>query len=217
MTRVFGSGLEFDSDSELLWLAVRYLTGELGRDDVEAFERRLDQEQAAREALAQAVELAGAIATLPAAAAAAPGAAAAPVVSFPLGGRNSIIAVFALAAAAAILWLLVLPRGPVAPPEDGRGKAVDHAHALARAGRAMDSAAVALAWSTLREACDVEGQDPDLRLASNDELPHAGLGESDLEPANLDEAAEEALPLWLLDAATLTLHRKTGPAPAKEL
>jgi hypothetical protein len=210
MATVFGSGLEFDSDSELLWLAVRYLTGELGRDDVAAFESRLEQEQAAREALAQAVELVGAIATLPAAPA------AAPVVSFPLGGRNSIIAVFALAAAAAILWLLVLPRGLVAPRDDRAGRPVDQA--LARASHTVDSATLALTWSTLHEACDFEGDDTDLRLASNDELPHAGLGESDPDlTANLDDAADQAIPLWLLDAATLNLHRDSGPARAKEL
>ena len=51
-------------DSDLSWLAFRYVAGEMDRDEAEAFESRLDQDQSAREAVAEAVALAGAIARL---------------------------------------------------------------------------------------------------------------------------------------------------------
>lgn len=44
-------------DDELLWLAYRFSAGELSADEVQEFEARLAVDQAAREALAQAVGL----------------------------------------------------------------------------------------------------------------------------------------------------------------
>ena len=46
-----------DPCSELLLLAVRYVDDELSSDEMAAFESRLAQDQAAREAVALAVEV----------------------------------------------------------------------------------------------------------------------------------------------------------------
>lgn len=48
---------QFPGSDELHWLAFRYATGELNAEEEAAFEERLAEDQAAREALAQAVEL----------------------------------------------------------------------------------------------------------------------------------------------------------------
>ncbi|QDU63440.1 hypothetical protein Pan216_43200 [Planctomycetes bacterium Pan216] len=42
---------------ELGWLAFRYISGELSAEEIDAFEKRLDIDQAARDAVAEAVEL----------------------------------------------------------------------------------------------------------------------------------------------------------------
>ena len=52
--------------SELFWLAFRYVSGELTPAEADAFERRLDHDQQAREAVAEAVGLASCVASLPA-------------------------------------------------------------------------------------------------------------------------------------------------------
>lgn len=47
------------------WVAFQYVTGELGVEQTEEFERRLDGDQAAREAVARVVELKLAVRSLP--------------------------------------------------------------------------------------------------------------------------------------------------------
>jgi hypothetical protein len=53
-------------DLDLAWLAFQYVAGELTRPEHEAFEQRLDHDQSAREAVAQAVALVEALGTRPA-------------------------------------------------------------------------------------------------------------------------------------------------------
>ena len=48
-------------ENELDWLAFQYIAGELAADDCDRFEEQLAGDQAAREAVARAVELSGAI------------------------------------------------------------------------------------------------------------------------------------------------------------
>ena len=54
--------LPSEAKSDLPWLAFRYVAGELAGDEAAAFERRLDTDQGAREAVAEVVELSGAVA-----------------------------------------------------------------------------------------------------------------------------------------------------------
>jgi hypothetical protein len=188
------SEFEFDPDADLHWRALRYVMGELGPDEAEAFERRLDEDQAAREAVAQAVELAGAIAAQEP---------AAPVLPLRLGSRRpvpTVIAGVALAAAAALAWFVVLPGGPACRMPIRNDAAT---------GVFKPTETVTLAWSTLREECDID-QEPDdagILLAWNDELPPMELGE---------EASEPGPPPWLLDAAALAGRSGPVPSPAKE-
>ncbi|WP_435010180.1 hypothetical protein P12x_001414 [Tundrisphaera lichenicola] len=54
-----------EPDSDLHWLAFRYATGEMSDPEEVDFERMLADDQSAREALAGAVELSGAMSALP--------------------------------------------------------------------------------------------------------------------------------------------------------
>lgn len=48
-------------DRDLAWLAFRYVAGELGETQAAVFERRLGEDQVARESVAEAVLIAGAV------------------------------------------------------------------------------------------------------------------------------------------------------------
>src|SRR4051794_39341070 len=104
--------MAFDHDpgADTPWLAFRYVSGEMGPEEAEAFERRLDEDQGAREAVAEAVALAGAVrARSPLhPAGRAPPAARPPWIRL---RRHPVLAGLGLAAAASLAGILVaVPR-----------------------------------------------------------------------------------------------------------
>jgi hypothetical protein len=110
-------------EPDLAWTAFLYVAGDLTPDEAARFEAQLDDDQGAREAVAAAVELAGAVARVAA--------------EFPsprrLVSRRALRVAGGLAVAAGLLlaigaWLRV-----------------------ADPARVADESAVALAWSNLRE------------------------------------------------------------------
>jgi anti-sigma factor RsiW len=190
---------ELDPESDVCWLALRYVSGEMGPDEAEAFERRLDQDQAAREAVAEAVALAGAIAAL--------SPADRVVLPSPLARRpfRMVVGGLALAAAASLAWMLVGPNtwSSKAPVRVGEPHVA--------AGTARPSVLVTLAWSEFRQEREAEE-------SGANELPD--LPEADLAPpAEVDDASDHGLPPWLLDAASLAGRPGTGTVavPVKEL
>jgi hypothetical protein len=186
------SKFEPDLDSDLSWLALRYVAGEMGHDEAEAFECRLDHDQSAREAVAEAVLLAGAIARLE----------PAPAPVLPIRRRvyvATLAGIVGVAAAACLAWLMVgwQGRGPVTPTpvtanQDGAG-----------VGANTPTESVLLAWSKLRlEGAADEGQPRNDLLVWNDEAPVP----PDVESTAADEpenTSDPGLPAWLLDAASL--------------
>ncbi|MCA1686749.1 MAG: hypothetical protein LC745_12430 [Planctomycetia bacterium] len=121
---------------DLAWLAFGYATGDLDPDASAAFERRLGEDQWAREAVAEAVLLADSVAL-----------AAKAERRGRLGRRAAAVAL-----AAACLAIAAGPR-LLAPP-----RAAAPAAAVAAAG----PEAVALAWSGLRQEAEaVNGPEPD--------------------------------------------------------
>jgi hypothetical protein len=178
-----------DETGEILLLAFRYVAGELAPEEAEAFERRLDDDQQAREAVAEAVALAGAVA------------AQEPAATVPLlpmirrRPRVAFSAALAVAAAACVAWLIVVARGPIRTHDAGTP--------VARNGE--PSAVVTLAWSTLREEC---AADPESTVTGETEL--AALPE-------VEDASDGGIPLWLLDAASLSGRRPAAGTPVKEL
>jgi hypothetical protein len=168
--------------SDLSWLAFAYVSGELFDDAAVAFERRLAQDQSAREAVAEAVALVGAVAALP-------------PETLPISRRTGFRPWLAVGAAAAACLALVIGlsrRGPMP---------VVPAVAPAQAG--LDPAEkVALAWSGLRQELDAE---PD---ASDDLV--AWLEEPELVADEPESVADHGLPGWLVEAAALG-ERASGP------
>jgi hypothetical protein len=116
--------MHLDPESDLHWTAFLYVAGELSPDEASRFESRLADDQDARDAVAEAVELAGALAIV------------GPeflVRRRPIG-RRALVAASGLAAACIVLAIAprFLPSRPDRP----------------------DASAVALAWSSLRADSD---------------------------------------------------------------
>lgn len=137
------------TDPDLHWTAFLYASGDLPPGDEAAFERRLAEDQSAREAVAEAVELAGALATLGPVAWSAPR---------PRRLAPRILAWSALAAAACLIaaTLGALRSARTATP---------------------DASEVAMAWSGLRglEAIGGEVDALDLGDASHAVEPHLAV------------------------------------------
>jgi len=154
---------------ELAWLAFLYAAGELDGAAAADFERRLDADQSAREAVAEAVLLVAAAAT-----------AGAPAVAARRRSRAAVAATLTLAAAAGLAALFAAT-GWLASPKNPRGVP----------GAAAES--VALAWSGLRDDQDGVAPPRDDLVAWLDEAPDAvpsePTGDDDAPPPWLLEAA----------------------------
>jgi len=61
MSSLFDPNDNHGEDRDLAWLAFRYVAGELGAAQSAVFERRLGEDQVAREAVAEAVRIAGTV------------------------------------------------------------------------------------------------------------------------------------------------------------
>jgi hypothetical protein len=115
---------------DLAWLAFRYVAGELDRDEAADFEHRLDAEQSAREAVAEAVAMAEALALAG---------------SRKKGSLRLVRSAGVVLAAAACLFLaislwLFAPGKTRSEPDAG-------------------AASVALSWSGLRQNAEIEHRD----------------------------------------------------------
>jgi hypothetical protein len=190
-----------DPHPDLPWLAFRYVAGELAGDEAAAFERRLDADQEAREAVAEAVELAGAVALL-----------TPDVLTFPPGSRPRRYPVpqalgWMTAGAATCLASLVGLHALAPPAPPPRVTARPTVVAAEDAGSGAE-AQVALAWSGLRRD---DGPDDAELLAWLDEAA-PGEAESAL-PTDASAPAEGDVPPWLIEAATL--RATTGPDGSK--
>ena len=184
-----GPALEPETSSDdRAWAALRYVLDELTPLETARFEATLVHDQAAREALAAAVDQVGAMGIV------AREALAAPLGSFRLKSNRHRRGLLRLAAAAAIVavvgWgsMWFVPR---------------------------DSAAVALAWSNIRDEAaatdSVVPISPDASL-----VDPVGAGD----PGNTDStftevAAERPLPSWMM-AAVAPATPDDGSTPAPE-
>jgi anti-sigma factor RsiW len=168
-------------DDDLTWLAFRYVAGELDPDESTAFEHRLDSDQPAREAVAEAVALmAGVVRAAPA------------LRSTPVMRSRVRKAVAVALASAACLALAVAPRLVDFRP---RGNAPD-----ARTPAPGAGSAVALAWSGLRqEAAETPRQDDPTAALDDPEADTVTPVETTARAGDL----VEGLPAWLIEAASL--------------
>ncbi|HEX8200581.1 MAG TPA: hypothetical protein VF590_08840 [Isosphaeraceae bacterium] len=193
-----------ETETDLPWLAFRYVAGELAGVEAAAFERRLDADQRAREAVAEAVELAGAVALLgPDVLAFRP---AGPPRPRPVRAALGWMAAGAAACLAAVAGLRAL-----APTQSGPSPAV-----LARPGggdadRTGAATEIALAWSGLH--CDDAPDDAELLAWLDAPTP----GEAEPAPgAESAAAADDDVPPWLFEAAALPAAPDAGGPRTRE-
>ena len=182
--------------SNLDWLAFQYVAGELNAHQHEAFELQLLESQAAREAVASAVELCQAVQ----AASALPASAPVPLLAARSSTWNAPAAWISLAAAACILLVASLQwfsqsdniaNGPAQQPT-------------------VEDTSLALVWSELRklqseEVADDAAASDAIRLATAD-----GLSDDDL--AIEDGSIEFDSADWILTA----LADREGDDPIEE-
>jgi hypothetical protein len=189
-----------EPETDPCWLALRYVSGEMGRDEAEVFERLLDQDQGAREAVSEAVALAGAIAALsPPDRSVLP----MPIALRPVPALLGLVSI----AAACLAWLFFGPHGPSAK-KSAPGDRV-------AATSMKPSVSVTLAWSTLRQEREGEDGEANELLAWNGEEP--GLPEPEVAtPSEAEGASDHGLSPWLLDAASLVGRPGHLAAPVKE-
>ena len=167
--------MPIEPESDLHWTAFLYVSGELTADESSGFERLLAESQEAREAVAGAVELAGALAIVGGERArrrASPGRRSA---------RRALVGA-ALVAAAACLVLAIAPAFRPARP---------------------DPSEVAAAWSGLRSGADADwmafaagSQQPDSIEPGPADPGIVAIGAAD------EPSGERILPSWLLSAAS---------------
>jgi anti-sigma factor RsiW len=177
-----------ESKSDLAWLAFAYVSGELAHAEAEAFERRLAQDQAAREAVAEAVALIGAVAAFP-------------PETLPLMRARRRLTRRWLAAGAAVAASLAVVVGL-----SSRGPKPPIAVAVVASPRAgVDPAGtVALAWSGLHQEFEPDQE-------GSDDLS-AWLNEAEPVTVETESVADRGLPGWLVEAAALGDH----PSPSQE-
>ncbi|WP_406700642.1 transposase [Singulisphaera sp. Ch08] len=186
--------------SDLLLLAVRYISNELSDDEMAAFERLLADDQSAREAVAEAVELTLVVAQLPA---------TTPDL-LPLRAKRRLYRPMRLGLAAACLGAVVgltFQYGRFADPNP----AVDPSIANANPN---PPEAVAIAWSGLRQTGEIDLVSHTELLAWLDE-PIASPS-ADLPSVGASALEDELLPRWLLEAASLRETPETSGAGTRE-
>jgi hypothetical protein len=128
--------MPLEPEPDLHWTAFLYISGDLPADEATSFEARLADDQEARDAVAEAVELAGALAIV--------GAESRPRRRSKL--RRAFVAASVLAAAACVALAFSPRSGPT-----GQDR--------------LDASEVALAWSSLRGGPDI-GQVAEIEIES---------------------------------------------------
>ncbi len=177
-----------DPRSDLHWLALSYVSETLSVEESDAFERRLDRDQEAREAVARVVELVAAVASLSPDERAVGRARRRPPALRRLAYWGAAAACLALAAG---LWWTVLRIPP----------------------RQSADAALALTWSGIRQAGEQETGD---ELISWLEEPAAASETDLLAVAEAAPSADGGLPPWLLEAASLRAETPSSGSERKE-
>lgn len=185
-----GSTPQSDRD----WEAFRYIAGEMSAAESEAFEARLETDQALREAVAAAVELTQAVAILGVESLQTPPAVHQPCVA--IARRRwayvATVAVTVCLAFVAVYWLPRFDRGEEVAKNDAY-VTEDSEHSLA---------AVAESWTAFRDSQRLQEQ---MQAAESEDTAH--WTEADLETLEseslLAEHSDPPVPAWLLAAAEL--------------
>lgn len=169
------------ANSELSWLALNYVCGELSADEAATFEQRLEHDQVAREAVAEAVELAGAFAQLP----------VSDLDVLPLPRRLISRAVPRWAGLAAAVLLFAIGVRAFWLHSDGDAEARRFV---------VPTSALALAWSGVHEG---EAEAETDNLLQWLDSPSVASDTQYVAALDASEATEAGVPDWMLEAASL--------------
>jgi hypothetical protein len=186
--------MEPSPDTDLHWLAFRYVCGELTGDESVALEARLAHDLAAQEAVAEAVELVGAVGLA--------ASSARPTILPIRPARTRRIMIWAIPVSAAACLLLAFGLNVLGHRKPAAGPLASHPSALV----ATPTRDVALAWSGLRRE---EGIQP----SDQTTWPVESSGIAELELLPVAEEGESSPPSWLVAAASL---RETPTPDASE-
>jgi anti-sigma factor RsiW len=205
---------QINNDADLCWTAFQYVADELRPDDAAAFERRLETDQIAREAVARVVELSQTVRALPIETFATPTApAVAPIFvasrsnttcSLPVGWSHPVGWMAVGMAACLMAMMGIQAVGP------GLAPATDVLIASsAPADKASHSDAVALAWFRTQGAVDVDGLAANGLVAEEHDASLAELSEEVIEETDGEFIADAntnnaRTPAWLLAALSAT-------------
>ncbi len=197
-----------NNNADLYWTAFQYVADELQPDDAAAFERRLETDQTAREAVARVVELSQTVRALPAETFAMP---TAPTVSpiFVASRSNTTwshpVGWMAVGVAACLMAMMGIQAiGPrLAPSTDVL------IASSTPADKASHSDAVALAWFRTQGAVDVDGLAANGLATAEHDASLAELSEEVIEEADGEFIADASTndartPAWLLAALSAT-------------
>jgi hypothetical protein len=177
-------------EDELHWLAFRYVTGELSGDEESSFELRLAEDQQARDAVEQAVELNEAVRVV----AAELFPARAPQTGLPRRAATWAVALAAcLVVVCGLAWLLTRDA------RDGNSHNVaGGADANDRVSDPTATASLALQWAALRQQ-----QDSAAPAGAASPWPAGAELTSLQEPSAVGvEQADESIPEWLMIAVS---------------
>jgi hypothetical protein len=196
-------------DDQLDWLAFRYIAGELTADDEELFEQRLAEDQTARDAVDQAVELQEAIRLASSEAASDRGGDAARRirrrVAWAAAAAASLALLFGLSWTAATAWHRSIARSPrLASPQGDLPAARISTHRNAPASDFSANAEVARAWVALRR-----GEGDETRIAETptvESIDSTELGPGEFGPTDVADA-ECTVPNWMLTAVSVPSKR----------
>lgn len=177
------------SPHDLTWVAFRYVSGEMDAEEASAFEGQLSQDQRAREAVAEAVELAGAVVL----------ASSGTADVLPIRRRRARFVAWLAAGVAACAAFVI-----------GRHLIVSRAPAPALSGLSTPAShAMVLAWPGLREHEDVSPDTHPETLAWLEESPLPG----EAGPEAIDDGT---FPPWLVEAASLRGNPLPGRSESLE-
>ena len=178
--------MPLEPEPDLPWTAFLYVNGDLTPDQASSFERRLDDDQEAREAVAEAVELAGALALV--------GPEFAP--RRRSTARRALLGAASMAAAAGLLLAISSSFRPIEPVPP-------------------DASRVAQAWSGLRAEVDADWTTFAAEAHATSRAEPGQVAKPDeLDEAESGLSTERALPSWLLSAASAPVDG--APAPLEE-
>lgn len=177
------------------WRAFRYVTGEMKADEAAAYERDLAGDEAACQAVAQAVELVEAIGLV------APG-----LIGVAPGRSNRVLtrrswrlaAAGSLLATAALLALLAIVPGQVGWWRSGESDPAGELAVLLPLDTVM-------AWTSLRS--DPTDREPD----SGDD---SFIGDGEAGPSA--DAAESPVPSWMIELAAFEPEQESAPEAPRE-